>query len=255
MQLNFKTSTIALKLVYVLCLPLLLVSSLQVMAVTNETVKVATIKLTTYGFIENNKKQGLFYELANAIITHAGYIPQNNIVPYSRAVQLLKSGTVDLTIMFTNKELAETAFQLSPIIKLDNIIIGLKGTEFKTLENLQGKTVAGLRNALYDTRYDENLEIRKYPTTNYMQSLKMLISGRVDAVIGNKFNILWTLKELGQPSNSLGLPLNLNSKYAYLHLSKKSNNPAIKDKIITAIKSLKQKGAIKEIITKYSTIN
>jgi len=233
---------------------MLLLCNFASSAINENEVNVATIDLMKYGFIENGEKKGLYYEIANKIIIHAGYIPRNIIVPYPRAIHMIKMGTTDFSIMFTNAELVATAEQLIPIIWLENIVVGISGTELNTLSDLHGKIVATLRSASYDKRLDDDRNITKYPTIGYIESVKMLIKGRVDAIVGTRLNINMALRELNLTKDTLGSPLILNSKFAFLQFSKKANKSSIKDKIQKSALSLKEKGIFQKIINKYRSL-
>ena len=240
------------RLLGISCIPMFVLCSISASAVNGDVVTVATMNVTNYGFIQDGEKKGVFYEIANSIVIRAGYTPENTVVPYPRAVFLLKNGTVDLSIMLSNKEIEKAAEQLSPIFEIDNIVVGLAGFKIKSLEDLQGKIVAGLRNAHYDSRYDDAEKIVKFPSLNYIQSIKMLINGRVDAVIGTRPDIFWTLRKLGIPNNTLGDPITLNTKSIFLHFSKKSNKSVIKPNIISAAESLSREGVFEDILARYS---
>lgn len=237
------------KLVRMSWLVLCGVWSLSVLA--DSTIKVSTIKLSPLGFTQNGQDQGIFYDIANQIVLNAGYTPENKILPYPRVIQTLMTGSKDISILFTNEAVAKSSDQLMPILEFENIIVGLRGSTYERLSDLHGQTIANVRQAVYDEALNEDKLIKKHPTTGYEQSIKMLLGGRVDAIVGAGITIYYTLEKLGYTAAILGKPFVLNSKDAYLHFSRQSQHQDAKDKITKAAKNLKEQGVIDKIIEGY----
>jgi len=105
---------------------------------------------------------------------------------------------------------------------LENIVVGRKGTNFKSLDDLHDKTVATVRGAKYDDAFTADTKIIKYDTSRYEQSIKMLINGRLDAMIGPSIGLFFTAKKMGYSREKFGDVLVLNTKDTYLQYSRKS---------------------------------
>ncbi|WP_286267135.1 substrate-binding periplasmic protein [Thalassotalea atypica] len=231
---------------------LLLVHNTLIYAEERKEVKVATIKFTNVGMIENGYVKGLFYDIANLIIMEAGYRPNNHVVPYSRVLKLLQHGDIDFSIMYSNKEVESYAKQLVSIMHFDNIIVGLPGVNYQQLNDLEGQVVISIRNAVFGEEFSSNDKVKIYTVGNYQQALQMLLSKRADAIIGAKNSIYWTLNDLGLSRNVLGKPLLVNSKSAYIQFSYLSKKPEIKEKLKLAAEKLKHQGVFEALKLKYT---
>ncbi len=221
-------------------------------AFADTTIKISTIELSIAGFVKDGRAQGVFYDIANQIVLDAGYIPDNKILPYPRVLQTLMTGSADISILFTNEAVAKSSDQLLAITATKNIVVGLIGSDYNHLSDLHGKTVAHVRQAHYDDAFDADKLIKKYATSGYEQSLKMLSAGRVEAIIGSEMSIYFLWRQLGYSADNLGTALVLNSKESYLQFSKQSKHQSAKDKIINAAKNLKRRGGVDKILNDYT---
>ncbi len=214
-------------------------------------IKVSSLQIAPAGFIENNIPQGIFYDIAKQVILEAGYTPSIQIFPYPRVVDNLITGKADMSILMENATIEKTCDAIAPILKVESIIVGLKGNNFPDLLSLHGKTVGVVRLAKYHSEFDQDLKIDKYEVNSYEQGLNMLISKRFDAVVGTKISLYYTLARQGYSAEILDTPLVLNSKIVSIQYSKESANPQAKNKIAQAVRKLIKQGEINKIIESY----
>ncbi|MEH6447294.1 MAG: transporter substrate-binding domain-containing protein [Oleispira sp.] len=217
-----------------------------------KTLNIATINVAPFGFYtEDNKPTGMMFEISNLIAEEAGIEYQNKILPYARTSYEVANGDSDFVLRYTNEKLTEDAIQVVSVVPMRNIVIGLAGIEYKTLNDLHGKTVASVRGAVFDKPFSDATEILKNETHDYRQGLMMLFNNRLDAVIGSNVGIYYTALKMNYHPEQLGKPLLLSTKHFWLHFSKKNAD----DKTIAELRSatirLQQQGKIQEIIKKY----
>lgn len=209
-----------------------------------EPIRIVTIQLRPFGFLDKDTPHGIHYEFSNRIFELAGLPCTNRIIPYARVMKEFEDGTADVSIMYSNNALAQYAVQVIPVITYANIIIGRAGTQFASLEDLHGKKVAQLRGSQMDAAFTADKAIEKFDASDYEQSLRMLFSNRVDAVLGADIGIYSSLKSIGHAVNDLGIPLTLNTKDAYLHLSKKIATDEMISKLRQIVKTMQEDGTI-----------
>ena len=147
-------------------------------------IRILTIGFPPYGIQSRGEAAGIYYELANRLAHRAGLHAHNSIAPYARIKSELMSGHADMTIMFKYEELEPYVIYISALPPLKTIVIGLKGHTFDSVTSLHGKKLAYLRGAHFSDEIDRDDKIFRYRTTDFSQAVKMLLSGRVDAVIG-----------------------------------------------------------------------
>ncbi|WP_163341052.1 ABC transporter substrate-binding protein [Desulfopila sp. IMCC35008] len=219
----------------------------------SESVRIATVEMPPFGFFaEDGKSTGVLYEISNKIAEEAGFSYTNIIVPFPRLINELEMGAKDCGIFLESSKHDKIALKVAFILPLENVVIGRKGTDFKFLSDLHGKTVATVRNAKYDTAFTADKNIQKYQTNGYEQSIQMVISGRLDAMIGPSMGLLFTEKRMGYSKDMFGKALILNTKNAYMQYSLKSADKKKTEALKAATERLHKNGIIQEIINKYS---
>ena len=233
-------------LTYLTCLLILMTTP-----VFAKVLHIATIALAPYGYTENGQSTGLNYELANAIAKEAGYTPDNSIVPLVRATHYIKAGKMDVVIMFPTPFIATHADNLGLVLPMETVVLSRTDTTIKALKDLTGKTIATVRDAKYDDRISKMKGIHLYPTRNYTQSLKLLLSRRVDAVIGPILGLSYTARKNNFPRQVFGTPFILSTAQGNLFLSKKSSSADKKQRLSNALKRLRENGTMQKILSKY----
>jgi polar amino acid transport system substrate-binding protein len=218
---------------------------------SQEIIRVSNLDIAPAGFIEDGVPQGIFHDIAKQVIIEAGFIPEIQLLPYPRVLENLTTGKADMSILISNEVIEKACDALVPISIVQSIVVGLKGSEYKDLTSLHGKTVGILRKAKYDERFEKNNHIKKYQFNSYEQGIQMLFSNRFDAMAGTKISLYYTLARLDYARKFLGKPLVLNSKTISIQYSKNSIHPKAKHKIKMAAKRLIQQGQIERIIERY----
>lgn len=209
-----------------------------------EPLRIVTIQLRPFGFMDKDTPRGIHYELSNRILELAGLRSTNRIIPYARVMKEFEDGTADVSIMYSNAVLKQYAVQVIPVITYENIIIGRAGTQFASLEDLRGKKVAQLRGSQMDAAFTADAKIQKLDTNDYEQSLRMLFGNRVDAVLGADIGLFTSLKSIGHAREELGVPLVLNTTDAYLHLSQKIATDEMIATLKQVVTTMKDDGTI-----------
>lgn len=217
--------------------------------------QIRTIDVAPYGFESTEGYQGIYYDLANSLakqlLSHNHIKVNHQIYPYARIIHELKTGQTDLTIMFKYKESEPYVTYLTPLPSLDNVVIGLKGTYFKTLSDLEGKKIAYLRGAKFSDSIDNNDKIIKITTHDFRQGIDMLMAKRVDAIIGPIDPILLAVKKLKSNKELLGAPLLISTRTPWLQISNLSKLRYSIDSIKNAFQDILKKGELNSLREKY----
>jgi len=216
----------------------------------DDAVQIRTIAVAPYGIENNSKRSGIYYDLANLLITESELNSKHLIYPYARIISELKNGKTDLTIMFKYNELKDYVIYIAPLPSLHNIVIGLKGNRFETISDLEGKTIAYLRGARFSEAVDANNKIKKHRTNDFRQGIKMLARGRVDAIIGPMEPILSAADSMGM-GNIFSEPLDVSKRTPWLQISKKSKLRLNIHKIRVIFKNILSRGELRKLKHKY----
>jgi polar amino acid transport system substrate-binding protein len=220
---------------------------------TDNTIQIRTIAVAPYGIESNKNRSGIYYDLANTLITESKLHSQHLIYPYARIISELKNGKTDLTIMFKYNELKEHVIYIAPLPSLHNIVIGLKGNRFESISDLEGKTIAYLRGARFSEAIDTNGKIKKHRTNDFRQSIKMLVRGRVDAIIGPMEPILSAADSIGMV-NIFNDPLYVSQRTPWLQISKKSKLRFSVDDISDIFENILMRGELTTLKNKYRVL-
>ncbi|WP_421779922.1 substrate-binding periplasmic protein [Kiloniella litopenaei] len=161
------------------------------------------------------------------------------LVPRQRLLHGMKKGTYDLTITFRDYLPEEFATALNPTIQLDKMLVGLKGLDIKSREDIEGLRLAVVRGASTGSWVDQNEAIKKVETANFTEALWLLKKGRVDVITGTKQVIHASLAKVGMTAEDIGTPYFLSCKHVLLMLSKASPNYVRKAKIKKAAEELR----------------
>ncbi len=241
-----------MKKLFLISATVLCLMGLTVSVSVAEHLRIVTIQMAPFGFFTNDKKStGMLYDIGNRIAEEAGFSYKNKIVPFARMIKNLKNGGADFGIFFVSEANSKVAKKVAPVMPLENIVVGLKGTEIKSLKDLHGKKVARVRNAKYDESFAADSAILKYNTNNYQDSVRILFKKRVDAMIGPKTGLFFAAKKLGYSEDSFCDPLILNTKDAWLQYSRAASD----EKKIAALKAAAEKllkdNTIQSLVDKY----
>ncbi len=230
---------------------LLYISSHNVSAEQHDVLQVRTIAVAPYGLDTNGELSGIYYDLANSLLTKTGIESEHHIFPYGRIMHELKLGTTDLTIMFKYKELADYVDYIYPLPTLKNVVIGRKGSDFQSVTQLEKLSIAYLRGAKFSDYIDNNPEIIKQTVSDFRQGLLMLQKGRVDAIIGPMAPIISAAKLLDIDRDFFGKPLIVSERTPWLQLSKKSLHKVSAKQLKNIFSQMMAQGELKEIQQKY----
>jgi len=220
-------------------------------SLTDKTLEIRTIAIAPYGFEHSIQPSGIYFDLANQLSKDAGFLTNNQIYPYARIVNELKTGETDLTIMFKYKELSEHVIYIAPLPTLKNVVIGLAGTKITTIASLKGKKLGYLRGAKFSDVIDNDSEILKYEIRDYFQGLDMLKAGRVYAIIGPIDPILSATIELGNEIDILGEPFVVSERTPWVQISKKSKHAKNAELLRKHITQILARGDLELLRKKY----
>lgn len=147
---------------------------------------------------------GILVQAAREIERRSGQPLEIVLFPYARAVAMLDKGQVDLMLALETAHLNRIAYRVAPVAVMDIAMIARPGLRIGSIADLRGKRVGQLRQVSYEPVLEATQDIIKYEINSYVQGLRMLQLGRLDAVIGIRTTILYSLKAMRVPVASLG---------------------------------------------------
>lgn len=215
-------------------------------------IEIRTIGIPPYGIQTDTDQRGIYYDLASRLAELSGHESNNYFYPYARIVNELKSGQSDLTIMFKYKELEGHVEYIAQLPALQTVIVGLEESNINSIEDLKGKTIAYLRGAKFGDVIDDDPDILKQDTNDFIQGAEMLVFKRVDAIIGPIDPILSALSEVEGKDFVLSEPIVISERTPWIQVSKKSVDRLDVELLRTLYLEIVARGELDAIFARYS---
>lgn len=216
------------------------------------TINIGTIGFPPYGIDNQGELSGIYFDAANILVTDAGYTSNNKVSPYARLIKEIKYGKIDMTIMFRYPELEDYVDYVMPLPSLKTVVIGLQGSTFKDVESLTNKKIAYLRGAKFSDDIDNNSAITKLQVNDFLQGIKMIIAGRVDAIIGPLDPILSASLQI-EEGVVFGEPLIVDLRTPWVQVSKKRQPYIDIDKLKQSFSKMQSTDTLNILRAKYLT--
>lgn len=196
-----------------------------------------------------NKKEGLFVKLHNEIMNRSQLPLELVIEPTQRVQQSFKNNQLIgyFPELWQQIPKAKSEIIVSDSIWLKSIIIFTrKGSQAITqLSDLEGLTIGAVRGYSYG-QAESNKNIKIQYVNNEMQNIKKLLSGRIDAIIGDNASTVSAIQNSNEEQNiSFNLHQPIDILEVFYIFQNTTQGHKVRNKINNAIQSLKQEGVIK----------
>jgi len=232
----------------------LLLAPLAYSETMEKNYSMGSLEQIPYGFKEpNGKVRGILFDIMNEIIKQSGLSATNLLLPPKRLINELTRGVVSCSLL-ADTHYAQMLFDIiEPIgLKLPAGILPKKGVQLPNYEGLKNITIAIPLGIYFDDIFDKDEALTKVHPPQYLNSIRMLKYGRVDAVAGAIPSLLYIAKNEGMTNRDFGTPLILSNHEVNLTCRRSVNNN-VREAMQTATKKLKKSGTIQGIIMQHPT--
>ncbi|WP_320008325.1 transporter substrate-binding domain-containing protein [Maridesulfovibrio sp.] len=229
-----------------------------------------TLNSPPQSYIEDGKPTGFLIELVELAAKRAGYETEVRILPWKRALIMVKHGNADAVFNAGYNEERNKYMRYPETVLITEKVVAVRrsGSRVYFSSKFEGadKFVGGTGRGFYygravDTAIKQGKFKRIEDVPNIDLNIKKLLLGRIDFFFAdyypaisylNEHNLLGKLEAVINPLN--GLPLVYSQSDTYLAFSrKKSPVPFIK--VNTELKKMKQDGTYLKIISKYIPVH
>lgn len=199
---------------------------------------------------------GIDVDLVRALEEKMGVTIEIVLHPWSRCLELMRDGEVDLMSGLAWSEdrslyiqyLRPSYHSVQPVF----YTLAGKGSAIASYNDLFGKRIGQSMKSVYFEPYNSDLRLFKVDLLTETQILQLLSLGRIDVAVGTDPNISWDIKRLGYKGTleraAYIPPVKTD---LFIGISKKSGALTSVDALERALTELIQDGSVAGFIEKY----
>lgn len=207
-----------------------------------------------YNYTENGQRVGLDVEIVNAVLARIGVTPEHKGLPWNRVVNDLDQDQTDIAFQFVGRpDRFEKYHMVGPHRSGDTVLVVRSDSTltFDTLEDLRGRSVGTVQGFTYTPAFDTAVDIRKDPAVDTLLSLRKLVGGRVDAVIGDRLTLIYLARKAGLSASVKVLPKAVDSVPRYIALPRPRSEKAAR--FAAGLKAIQEDGTLDALIAQWAS--
>ena len=222
-----------------------------------DTLRQAATPYPPFTIINGNTVHGIDMEIIHKMAKELGHTIKLVPCPWKRCLKMMEQGELDLlaSVLYQQEREKYMAYIKPQYIHVSHVFYTKKGSPIKIekYHHLKSLVIGRELGAANFEPFDSDPSINKQDFLNNDQMLKLLLLGRVDAVVGEG-----TMLSYMASKNSLRNKITLQSfkqigRAGHFTLSRKSKYIDKEDEFNRAMKKLSQNGHLQETINKYLT--
>jgi polar amino acid transport system substrate-binding protein len=251
--------------VLIVCLCILLRS---VTADVERTFDASTLHYPPYQYVEGNQVKGIAIDIIREAMARAGpYHVDFNFYPWKRAVNLTEFGQSDMLFNAgKNRARHKWGRYVNSVLIEQSYVLFKRKKHLFTISpdysDTKDKVISIRKGYLYgDGFFRQAIDNGRFYTVLYSdstaQSVRQLLSKRIDMFIGDQLPVMYYIKEQGL-EDQIDIVLHNGSKLevlywpTYILFSKERSSPELISKVNDAMESIKVDGTFDRIIKRYS---
>ncbi len=216
----------------------------------NQALKLVTGHVAPWGYVDaEGKPQGLLITFAQHLADHLSISVDNQLQPYARVIHSIRLGKADIAVMFTCEESERIAENLGVVVvNMPLLLVGPPGsTPLEKLRALAGKRVGYIRGTRFGEAFDDADYLEKFPLSHMNHGMAMMLSGRLEALVGTAQSLGFGLRALGLKPDNIVLLNYLGELTGSLYFSREAPHPQYKQAVLEALGKMRRSGALEEI--------
>lgn len=168
--------------------------------------------------------------------------------PYARMLNSLKTGELDVALLFKNNTVTEEVEYIGPLSMSKILVISQPESIIKEYKDLYLLDSIGvIRNAQFNKKFDQDKQLNKVNVSSYNQAIRLLKLKRIHAVIGSKIGLEYAIYQENMDKKLIANAFNFGEKESGLHLSKKSPLMKILPLIKASVKEVYKENLLEQL--------
>ena len=226
---------------------------------STDPLQLLTIEYPPYCYQEDGEVKGIAVDIIQEAFKRIDQPITLKILPWKRALKYIKSGKADGLFPVLKKTERELFADYSKAMMLESVSLFVKNDSNITFDgklSSMGKYKFGaIQGFSYGEKFDKAVKdsyIKEIKVvTTGTQALKMLVKGRTDVLVSDRYYALYNSKKLGTENKIKELLPRIEDTPSYLILSKKRNLSSIRDQFDVSLAEMKKDGSYDRIIEKF----
>jgi len=205
-----------------------------------------------YGFKgTDGKTTGVLYEILNIIMTTSDVEQPNKLLSMKRLLATLSTQRNTCTIVADTYDVIDKYDFIESIgLSVKGGVLPIKGLELTEFSNLRDIIIAVPFGSSFNEEFDKDKRISTVHPRNYVNALKMLKNGQVDAVAGPILTLKFVGINEGMTANDFAPPLILNQLEMML-VCNYGLSRGVRKRLKNTVIKLKSNGTIQSILDSY----
>lgn len=227
---------------------------------SSDKLEIVTLQYPPYVYRDDEKVSGVAVDIIQEAFSRMQQPITIHVLPWARAIYQIRNGDSDaiFTIYKTPERELFADFSSEILISQTISLFVQKNSSIVfdgDIKSLSRYSFGAARKISYGNLFDNAVEKRVLSNLALVnteeQVFKMLIAGRLDIVVSNKFGASDILKQISGQEKVRELIPTLQTVPSYIAFSKKRNLSAIRNKFDLTLKQMKTDGSYHKIIQKY----
>lgn len=164
-----------------------------------QTVTMPLVEVAPFAWRDNQGlAQGIYPAVAAALAKETGLEIRVDIVPFSRAANLVGSGQADATLLFATNATQDRTVQAAVLFYTDQVVLLRPGLQVAGRVDLQPLSLARMNGGCRDLAEELTVAWRFEELSSQDAGIKLLLAGRVDGFCSVRESLQYAANSLGQ---------------------------------------------------------
>jgi len=217
------------------------------------SITMITMDQVPYGFLKNNgKPTGMLYDILNRIMIESEIEQTNKLLSMKRILATMLSKQSSCSLLANSPVIVNNYDSIEAIgLPINGGILPRAGVILTDYSSLKGLTIAVPLGVSFDDNFSEKKNLVIVSPRNYVNALKMLKTGQVDAVAGAISTLKFIALKNEMRATDFGQPLVL-SKHEVMLVCNQELPKVTRNKLKKAVINLRSSGEIQAVIDVYT---